>query len=173
MTLLTIVEAANQFRVTRSRIYRAIERGELTPQVNDDGVKVLDPADMVRVFGNKRKSNDIKKEHVPEQNEQLVEMLKEQLRQSQEREQFYKQEITNIRKDFDDFKLLITHKPTDTPIQSTEQAEQNKTSSEHVSDAERTGQAEMVETSKMIIQDQQSEPKRRGLLGRVFNAIWE
>ena len=126
MTLLTIVEAAKQFGVTRSRIYRAIDRGEITPQVNDDGAKVIDAADMVRVFGTKastRKAAPNKSNAMPAQ---LVEILQEQLKQAQEREQFYKAEIANIRKDFDDFKLMITHTPTPTPRTDDEQPEHTK-----------------------------------------------
>lgn len=130
MTLLTIVEAAKQFGVTRSRIYRAIDRGEITPQVNDDGAKVIDAADMVRVFGTKastRKTAPNKSDASPmRQSEQLVEILQEQLKQAQEREQFYKAEIANIRKDFDDFKLMITHNPTPAPRTEGEQPEHTK-----------------------------------------------
>ncbi|WP_180062741.1 plasmid replication DNA-binding protein [Acinetobacter sp. YH12114] len=129
MTLLTIVEASKQFGVTRSRIYRAIDRGEITPQVNDDGAKVIDAADMVRVFGTKastRKTAPNKSDASPSrQSEQVIEILQEQLKQAQEREQFYKAEIANIRKDFDDYKLLIGMKkpsPTDSPVEQTEQS---------------------------------------------------
>jgi hypothetical protein len=130
MTLLTIVEAAKQFGVTRSRIYRAIDRGEITPQVNDDGAKVIDAADMVRVFGTKastRKTAPNKSDTMPaKQSEQIVEILREQLKQAQEREQFYKAEIANIRKDFDDFKLMITHTPNPTQQTVQEQSEHTK-----------------------------------------------
>ena len=110
MNLLTIVDAAKQFNVTRSRIYRALEKGTITAQIDDEGIKRIDPSDMVRVFGNAKhkkpvanKSDTIRME----QSETVVEILREQLKQAQEREQFYKAEIANIRKDFDDYKLLL------------------------------------------------------------------
>jgi len=128
MSLLTIVEAAKQFNVTRSRIYRAMESGKITAQIDPDGVKRIDPADMVRVFGgNKQKKTVPNKSEAPiaQQSEQVVEILKEQLKQAQEREQFYKAEIANIRKDFDDYKLLITMKnpsPAETVKEQSEQS---------------------------------------------------
>ncbi|MDM1337165.1 hypothetical protein HXZ93_14330 [Acinetobacter pseudolwoffii] len=128
MSLLSIVEASKQFNITRSRIYRALEKGTITAQIDADGVKRIDPSDMVRVFGNAKhkkpapnKSDTLKME----QSETVVEILKEQLKQAQEREQFYKAEIANIRKDFDDYKLLIGMKkpsPTDSPVEQTEQS---------------------------------------------------
>mgnify|MGYP000906030413 CR=1 FL=1 len=133
MSLLTIVEAAKQFNVTRSRIYRAMESGKITAQIDPDGVKRIDPADMVRVFGgNKQKKTVPNKSEAPiaQQSEQVVELLKEQLKQAQEREQFYKAEIANIRKDFDDYKLLITIKnptPAETTTEQPEHTKQGRT----------------------------------------------
>ena len=56
MSLLTIVEAPKQFKVGRTTIYKAIKRGDLTPQKNHDGVQVIDAQDMIRVFGSSKKS---------------------------------------------------------------------------------------------------------------------
>ncbi|WP_168391349.1 plasmid replication DNA-binding protein [Acinetobacter indicus] len=167
MTLLTIVEASKQFGVTRSRIYRAIDRGEITPQVNDDGAKVIDAADMVRVFGTKastRKTAPNKSDAMPaQQSEQLIEILREQLKQAQEREQFYKQEISNIRKDFDDFKLMITHAPTPTPRTDDEQ-------SEHVKQGrtDETPEQQGTERNDSGVTENKEKPKR-GFWGRLFH----
>ena len=54
MSLLTIVEASKQFKVGRTTIYKAIKRGDLTPQKNHDGVQVIDAQDMIRVFGSSK-----------------------------------------------------------------------------------------------------------------------
>ena len=50
MSLLTIVEASKQFNVGRTAIYKAIKKGELTAQINHDGIKVVDAQDMIRIF---------------------------------------------------------------------------------------------------------------------------
>lgn len=55
MSILTIVEASKQFNVTRPRIYRAINKGELTTTLNDEGVQVVQVQDMVRLFSNQKK----------------------------------------------------------------------------------------------------------------------
>ena len=56
MSLLTIVEASKQVKVGRTTIYKAIKRGDLTPQKNHDGIQVIDAQDMIRVFGSSKKS---------------------------------------------------------------------------------------------------------------------
>ena len=173
MSLLSIVEASKQFNITRLRIYRALEKGTITAQIDADGVKRIDPTDLVRVFGSAKQ-----KKHAPnksdtirmEQTETVVEILREQLKQAQEREQFYKAEIANIRKDFDDYKLLIgmkqnpeIHSPSDVP----------KEQEEHVPIQEnntiQTGQVE--QRNDTVTQDKTT--KRRGLFGRVLNAVFD
>lgn len=179
MSLLTIVEASNQFNITRSRIYRAIERGELTPQINGEGVKVIDPADMVRVFGNRKKSKtttEAKKTGVSEQNEIIVEMLKEQLKQAQDREQKLFNEIASIRKDFDDYKALITYQMPVSPPTPPEQPEAKRTSLDNESDASDTAQAiqrnDIGRTDQNTQKsDQSATPKKHGLFGRMIRTL--
>lgn len=169
MSLLTIVEAAKQFNVTRSRIYRALEKGTITAQIDSEGTKRLDPTDLVRVFGGGKQKRTVpnKSDTMPaQQSELVVELLKEQLKQAAEREQFYKAEIANIRRDFDDYKLLIgmkqnpeIHSPAVVPEEQTEQR------SVQENDTSKTGQA--IQRNDNVFE--QGKPKR-GLLGRLFNA---
>ena len=179
MTLLTIVEAAKQFGVTRSRIYRALEKGTITAQIDADGVKRIDPTDLVRVFGNTKQ-----KKHAPnksdtikmEQSETVVEILKEQLKQAQEREQFYKAEIANIRKDFDDYKALITYQMPVSPPTPPEQPEAKRTSLDNESDASDTAQA--IQRNDIGRTDQNAQksdervaPKKHGLFSRMIRTL--
>ena len=57
MSVLTILEASKKFNIGRTTIYKAIKRGELTPQLSESGVQMIDPQDMIRLFGRKRKRN--------------------------------------------------------------------------------------------------------------------
>ncbi len=113
MSVLTIVEASKQFNVTRPRIYRAINKGELTTVLNDEGVQVVQVQDLVRLFGNQNKksvSNPVRNS-VPDTDSKLVRLLEEQLRKAEEDKAFLKQQINDLRKDFDDYKLRIEHHP--------------------------------------------------------------
>lgn len=119
MSLLTIVEASKQFNVGRTAIYKAIKKGELTAQINHDGIKVIDAQDMIRVFGSSSKKavslpvSENSTQAVSgnsENNDDLIRELREQLKELRQDKDFLKQEISSIRKDFDDYKLMITYK---------------------------------------------------------------
>ena len=51
MALLTIVEASKQFKIARSHLYKKINDGELSTQLNENGTKVIQYVDLLRVFG--------------------------------------------------------------------------------------------------------------------------
>jgi len=119
MSLLTIVEASKQFNVGRTAIYKAIKKSELTAQINHDGIKVIDAQDMVRVFGSSSKkavSEPVSENSTQavsrnsENNDDLIRELREQVKELRQDKDFLKQEISSIRKDFDDYKLMITYK---------------------------------------------------------------
>lgn len=111
MSVLTIVEASKQFNVTRPRIYRAIKKGELSTALNDDGVQVVQVQDMIRLFDNQKKKTVPKpvRNNVHDTDLKLVKFLEEQLKKSEEDKAFLKQQINDLRKDFEDYKLRIEH----------------------------------------------------------------
>jgi hypothetical protein len=131
---------------------------------------------MVRVFGSgkQKRTATNKSDTMPaQQSELVVELLKEQLKQSAEREQFYKAEIANIRKDFEDYKLLIgmknTPENTSPADVSQEQSEQRPLQE---NDTIQTGQGE--QRNDNVTRTENNAPKtKRGLFGRVFSAVFE
>lgn len=172
MSLLTIVEAAKQFNVTRSRIYRALESGKLTAQIDQEGIKRIDPADLVRVFGGGKQKRTVpnKSDTMPaQQSELVVELLKEQLKQAAEREQFYKAEIANIRRDFDDYKLLIGMKQNP-EIHSPAAVQEEQPEQRSVQENDTSQTEQVIQRNDNVIE--QKKPKR-GLFGRVFSAVFE
>lgn len=129
MSLLTIVEASKQFDVGRTAIYKAIKKGEITARLNHEGTKVVDAQDMVRVFGSASKkavSQPVFENSThavsrnSENNDDLIRELREQVKELKQDKDFLKQEISSIRKDFDDYKLMITYKGELNPIETGE-----------------------------------------------------
>ena len=51
MTKLTVIEAARAGYAGRATIYRKLNAGLLNSETDDDGTTVIDPADLIRVFG--------------------------------------------------------------------------------------------------------------------------
>ena len=112
MSVLTILEASKKFNIGRTTIYKAIKRGELTPQLSESGVQMIDPQDMIRLFGSpsKKTVSVDSNSTVSVNNDDLVRELRLQIEELKQDKAFLKQEISSVRRDFDDFKLLIEHK---------------------------------------------------------------
>lgn len=167
MSLLTIVEASKQFNVTRPRIYRAIKKGELTTALNEDGIQVVQVQDMIRLFDNIKKKPVPKnvRHTVSDTDTKLVEILQEQLKKSEEDKAFLKQQIIDIRKDFNEYKLQIEDKKK-------VNQETDKTSNAHVQEA-KSLQVEHDEKTTVTapLDDQIEKPVKKSLFSRLVGEI--
>jgi len=171
MSVLTIVEASKQFNVTRPRIYRAIQKGELTTSLNEEGVQVVQVQDIIRLFGHQKKKTVSKavRNTVLDTDTKLIQLLEEQLKKAEEDKAFLKQQINDLRKDFDDYKLRIEHHP------QTEQRT-DVTSYDAVLEDE-TLQIEqphnMTEKTVKQVDDsaQEDKPKKKSLFSRLVREI--
>jgi len=167
MSLLTIVEASKQFNVGRTAIYKAIKKGELTAQINNDGTKVVDAQDMIRVFGSSakkavshpvsEKSTQVVSEN-SRNNDDLIRELREQVKDLKQDKEFLRQEISSIRKDFDDYKLMITYKgelvpvETDETVSETEKNIIEEQEKQHETEVETTIETPKTEEKKGFFQ---------------------
>ena len=166
MSEITIVEAAKQFNVTRPRIYRAIKKGELTAVLNAEGVQLVQVQDMVRLFGNTKPK--AVRNAVPEPDRKLIQILEEQLKKAEEDKAFLKQQILDLRKDFDEYKFRIEH-------QDRFDNETGMTSHDHVQ-TNKTLPNEQVERTPLdsINSDKspdQSQSEKKGLLRRLVGEL--
>ena len=168
MSLLTIVEASKQFKVGRTTIYKAIKRGDLTPQKNHDGVQVIDAQDMIRVFGSSKKSVSPPISENSTQpvsgnsgnNEDLLRELREQVKELKQDKEFLKQEISSVRKDFDDYKLMITYKGNLSSVETVPQTIENSF------EEQEKQPKEQVETAI----DEPKIEEKKGFFKRLFGA---
>ena len=168
MSKITIVEAAKQFNVTRPRIYRSIKKGELTTTLSDDGVQLVQVQDMIRLFDNvpKKFVRKVVHESVSDTDLKLIKLLEEQLKKAEEDKAFLKQQINDLRKDFDEYKLKIEHQTSTEPktdMISNEHAQ--KTESLQLEHSEkRTNKQPIFEQPK---QEAENKPVKKGLLRRL------
>lgn len=170
MSVLTIVEASKQFNVTRPRIYRAIQKGELTTALNDEGVQVVQVQDMIRLFGNIKKKSVSKSVRNPvfDTDFNIVNLLEEQLKKSEEDKAFLKQQIIDIRKDFNDYKLKIEHQEQTVDKTSV-------TNNNHVQ-TEKSLQIEQPKNTPETVLDsdystQEDKPVKKSLFSRLVKEI--
>ena len=168
MSLLTIVEASKQFNVGRTAIYKAIKKGELTAQINHDGIKVVDAQDMIRIFrpSSKKAVSENSTQAVSrnsENNDDLIRELREQVKELRQDKDFLKQEISSIRKDFDDYKLMITYKGELVPIETTETVSETEKNS---IEKQKKQPEKQVETAV----DEPKSEEKKGFFKRLFGA---
>ncbi|MFC2996870.1 plasmid replication DNA-binding protein [Acinetobacter sichuanensis] len=168
MSKITIVEAAKQFNVTRPRIYRSIKKGELTTTLSDDGVQLVQVQDMIRLFDNVTKK-DVRKlvqGSVSDTELKLVKLLEEQLKKAEDDKAFLKQQINDLRKDFDEYKLRIEHQPsTESKIDITSNEHAQETESLQLEHSEkRTSEQPVLEQQK---KEAENKPTKKGLLRRL------
>jgi len=172
MSLLTIVEASKQFNIGRTAIYKAIKKGELTAQINHDGIKVVDAQDMIRIFrpSSKKAVSDPVSENSTqavsrniENNDDLIRELREQVKELRQDKDFLKQEISSIRKDFDDYKLMITYKGELVPVET----------AKTVSETEKNSIEKQKKQPEKQVETAVDEPKseeKKGFFKRLFGA---
>lgn len=165
MSLLTILEASKQFKVGRTSIYKAIKRGDITPRLNAQNIQVIDAQDMVRVFGGSvpKSVSGNSTPVVSGNNEELVRELREQIQDLKQDKEFLKQEMASIRRDFDDFKLMIEYKGKSDLLETGETVLEQAGNSFGVQEKQ---QREQVETDEK--QPQKTEKKRFGFLRRIL-----
>lgn len=162
MSLLTILEASKQFKVGRTSIYKAIKRGDITPRLNAQNIQVIDAQDMVRVFGGSvpKSVSGNSTPVVSGNSEELVRELREQIQDLKQDKEFLKQEMASIRRDFDDFKLMIEYKGKSDLLETVSEQAGNSFG------VQEKQQREQVETDEK--QPLKTEKKRFGLLRRLL-----
>ncbi len=177
MSLLTIVEASRKFNIGRTTIYKAIKKGEITPQLSELGVQQIDPQDMIRVFGHpgKKAVSGDAKSNVSVNNDDLVRELRLQIEELKQDKSFLKQEIASVRRDFDDFKLLIEHKPKTEVAETGETVAKQDQSSfgEQKKQAEEQAETQPENLKKTDFELKQSieQPAKKGLFRRLVGEI--
>lgn len=166
MSLLTILEASKKFNIGRTTIYKAIKKGELTPKLSESGVQMLDPQDLVRLFGSSSKKTVSvdSKSNVSVNNDDLVRELRLQIEELKQDKVFLKQEIASVRSDFDDFKLLIEYKvKTEVPETGETVAKQSVSSFEE----QKKQDEKQVETKPEIEQNRNMMSKLLSRLSKL------
>ena len=92
-----------------------------------------------------------------ENNDDLIRELREQVKELRQDKDFLKQEISSIRKDFDDYKLMITYKGDLVPVETAE------TVSETEENSIEKQKKQPEKQSKTVLSE-----TRKGILKRLF-----
>lgn len=171
MSVLTIVEASKQFNVTRPRIYRAIQKGELTTSLNEEGVQVVQVQDIIRLFGHQKQKTVPKavRDTVLDTDTKLIQLLEEQLKKAEEDKAFLKQQINDLRKDFDDYKLRIEHHPQ--TEQRTDVTSHDPVLEDETLQIEQPNNMTEKTVKQVEYSAQQDKPTKKSLFSRLVREI--
>lgn len=182
MAKLSLSEVSNRFNVSRSTLYRAIKEGRISRSA--DGL--FDIAEVVRCFGEpikKHEQNQIIDQPKDDADlRQLLEFMRKEIESYKDREKRYLDQI-------DRFQLMLGHKESeekmshDTPVthpsetacdRNNEITETiNKTSIDPHSSSYDTPVTHPNETPQNISKTHYETKKKRGLFGRVLNAVFD
>lgn len=166
MKALSVIELAKLYGMTRQAVYKQVNKGNLTK--NSDGK--IDFAEAIRVFGepsqrvNSQQTTNTQKLSAVHILEQQIHMLQKQLELAQDREAFQREELKAKNGQL---------QAKDEQIESLQRllgAPKTEPQAEKVQDPISEAIQPTLEPS-LIIQEQQSEPKRLGLFGRVIRAV--
>jgi len=144
---------------------KQLNEGTLLHVLNAQNIQVIDAQDMVRVFGGSvpKSVSGNSTPVVSGNNEELVRELREQIQDLKQDKEFLKQEMASIRRDFDDFKLMIEYKGKSDLSETGETVSEQAGNSFGVQEKQ---QREQVETDEK--QPQKTEKKRFGFLRRIL-----
>lgn len=108
MALVTITKAIELSPVSRTQFYKSyVNTGKITVSTNERGKKKIDTAELLRVFG-KLENTDKTVNEQPEvyaplhnpntdsEQSEVVKLLREQLAESRERENYYQTQIVTL-----------------------------------------------------------------------------
>lgn len=182
MAKLSLSEVSKRFNVSRSTLYRAIKEGRISRSA--DGL--FDIAEVIRCFGEPINKHE-KKQEVDQSKDdadlrQLVDFMKKEIDSYKDREKRYLDQI-------DRFQLLLGHKeaeekmshdapvthPNETPCDNNN--EEVETPDNNRGSEIRTSHETLVthpnETPRHVSKTHYETKKKRGLFGRVLNAVFD
>ena len=162
MKALSVIELAELYGMNRQSIYKRINKGDLSK--NSDGK--IDFSEAIRVFGepSQRNTQNVTLQSQATQKsaevdilKQQVDILQKQLNLAQEREVFQREQLQTKDEQIESLQRLLG-------------APKSQQQMEQVQDLAPEPTQPMQELKSMV-QEPQSELKRRSLFGRVLNAI--
>ncbi|MDW3028412.1 plasmid replication DNA-binding protein [Acinetobacter baumannii] len=180
MAKLSLSEVSKRFNVSRSTLYRAIKEGRISR--NADGH--FDVAEVIRCFGEPSKKHEQNQEIDKPKDDtdlrQLVDFMRKEIDSYKDREKRYLDQI-------DRFQLLLGHKESeekmshdtsvrqtnDTPCDNNHETHKDTVNQEFYSteSSHDTPLTHLNEAPQNISKTHHETKKKRGLFGRVLNAV--
>ncbi|MDM1772615.1 plasmid replication DNA-binding protein [Acinetobacter indicus] len=182
MAKLSLSEVSNRFNVSRSTLYRAIKEGRISRSA--DGL--FDIAEVIRCFGEPIKKHEPNQVITSPKDDadlrQLVDFMRKEIESYKDREKRYLDQI-------DRFQLLLGHKESEEKMShDTPNRHFNETPCDNNDDSSVSIENKSIDPNslshdtvtrhtsgapKNVSQTHHETRKKRGLFGRVLNAVFD
>ena len=171
MKSLSVLELSKLYGINRQTIYNHISKGILSK--NSDNK--IDFSEAIRVFGEPAKKQDVKepvKIDSPSSAEvlllrQQIDMLKNQLSDAKDRESFYQNQIETMQR------LLEAPKANMTTF-TDQKSNQDIATDPRLEPEPNYDELTTSENKEILVPEHvKPEPRKRGLFGRVLNAVFD
>jgi len=171
MKSLSVLELSKLYGINRQTIYNHIRKGILSK--NSDNK--IDFSEAIRVFGEPAKKQDVKepvKIDSPSSAEvlllrQQIDMLKNQLSDAKDRESFYQNQIETMQR------LLEAPKANMTTF-TDQKSNQDIATDPRLEPEPNYDELTTSENKEILVPEHvKPEPRKRGLFGRVLNAVFD
>ncbi len=171
MKSLSVLELSKLYGINRQTIYNHISKGILSK--NSDNK--IDFSEAIRVFGEPAKKPDVKepvKIDSPSSAEvlllrQQIDMLKNQLSDAKDRESFYQNQIETMQR------LLEAPKANMTTF-TDQKSNQDIATDPRLEPEPNYDELTTSENKEILVPEHvKPEPRKRGLFGRVLNAVFD
>ncbi|MFW2106270.1 plasmid replication DNA-binding protein [Acinetobacter guillouiae] len=184
MSKLTIGEAAKVYGLTRGAIYDRINAGTLSTSLNERGIKVVDLADLIAIYGEpKTRQNEQPTQQsiqqISTQNDtielyrKMLDLSESTRQKAEEREERLFNEITALREEVRELRLALGYTPKhkeDVITQQTTTIAQQDIQTNHT-ELYNTPTTEKKAGEGGYIH--QKQDKKKGLFGRLINAVFK
>lgn len=180
MPKFTVAELAKKYGIARTSIYDRMKNGSISYEIDAKNRKVIDFSEMQRVYGTPNSQADSKPDSKENDNptvelyKQLIEELRHDKSVAEERERRMYKEIEQLKDKIDNLTLALGYTPKNIQPDSKPDStnEQVRTTTE-LQETVQPSQVTPIE-DKPIQQTTTAvpQPKKRGLFGRVLNAVF-
>ena len=177
MPKFTVAELAKKYGIARTSIYDRMKNGSISYEIDAKNRKVIDFSEMQRVYGTPNSQADSKENDntTVELYKQLIEELRHDKSVAEERERRMYKEIEQLKDKIDNLTLALGYTPKN--IQPDSEPDSTNEQVRTTTDLQETVQPSQVTPieDKPIQQTTTAvpQPKKRGLFGRVLNAVFD
>ena len=181
MPKFTVAELAKKYGIARTSIYDRMKNGSISYEIDAKNRKVIDFSEMQRVYGTPNSQADSKPDSKENDNttvelyKQLIEELRHDKSVAEERERRMYKEIEQLKDKIDNLTLALGYIPKN--IQPDSKPDSTNEQVRTTTDLQETVQPSQVTPieDKPIQQTTTAmpQPKKRGLFGRVLNAVFD